>query len=182
LNDLINDSRGKLDLFINRWGDLSNRVPRNNPLQSFDELASIFVSVDPEIRFKKFASLHGYEFLNTFQSQGNLNFVENYTINNQNKMHLSSDNIFPNSNLIQNNSYYTNNNQNSKYVQQSGNPAVTYPRESIQNNNIAYFQGNTGLLNSGFNNNSNIVGQGIFLENTPGSELINTVVQNVQRI
>lgn len=172
LNDIINDSRGKLDMFVNKWGDLSNRVPRTNLLHEYEGLASVMVSIDPEVRIKKFASLHGYEFLYNTQNQGYFNFVENQGINHQTRITQSNSNVLPNSNLIQNNSYYTNNNQNNLINQQSG-IQVTTPGITIQGNNL-HQQGNIGVINSGMNNNSsNYHRQSSIQVLTPGSGVLN---------
>lgn len=76
LRALIDTSRHQIDLFANKWGDLSNKIPRTNLIQPFDDLANHLVNVNAEVKCRKIAGLHGYEYMNESSRLGMLNFEE----------------------------------------------------------------------------------------------------------
>jgi hypothetical protein len=69
---LVEESRAKIDLFALRWGELAGKVPRNYLLGQFDGFANVLTNINAEVRCRKFASLHGYE----YSRFGKLSFEE----------------------------------------------------------------------------------------------------------
>ena len=161
---LIDDSKVKLNLFANKWGDLANRVPRANLLQTYDDLTSVLVSINPEIRCRKFAGLHGYECIENNPRPGYLNFEEFSGYNHN----------------VQNTSYYANNHSNVVMSQNSNNQVVMQGANYVNNSNVVQ-QGNSNFMTAGGNYfNSGIVQQGSTHIITPGVNYINNDSNMVQ--